>query len=212
MHQMRISLMLRPNNLEIRNNEPEKSKQRAMKLSQIHRRIELCMREIILRFEMNSTFFFLGNSINIRIFKQVPKYLATELGKPSGIYNPPAEASTQGLKHRTLCIMNNNGNLMNDFSPQFSYNSGYPNFKENYFKCWPSCFFSIIRVPPTVHNTPVKILDIVFFLIINHDPWTDFINSSQNKGLSPSCIALSFDGFDSISWHSICCCFFPALS
>jgi hypothetical protein len=33
-------------------------------------------------------------------------------------------------------------------------------------------------------------------------------NSSQNEGLSPSCIALSFDGFGSISWHSIC--FFSA--
>jgi cbb3-type cytochrome oxidase subunit 1 len=31
----------------------------------------------------------------------------------------------------------------------------------------------------------------------------NFINSSQNEGLSPSCIALSFDGFGSISWHSI---------
>jgi hypothetical protein len=31
----------------------------------------------------------------------------------------------------------------------------------------------------------------------------NFINSSQNEELSPSCIALSFDGFGSISWHSI---------
>jgi hypothetical protein len=31
----------------------------------------------------------------------------------------------------------------------------------------------------------------------------NFINSSQNDGLSPSCIALSSDGFDSISWHSV---------
>jgi hypothetical protein len=30
-----------------------------------------------------------------------------------------------------------------------------------------------------------------------------FLNSSQNKGLSPSCIALSFDGFGSISWHCL---------
>jgi hypothetical protein len=30
-----------------------------------------------------------------------------------------------------------------------------------------------------------------------------FLNSSQNKRLSPSCIALSFHGFGSISWHSI---------
>jgi hypothetical protein len=28
----------------------------------------------------------------------------------------------------------------------------------------------------------------------------NFINSSQNEGLSPSCIALSFDVFGSISW------------
>jgi hypothetical protein len=37
-----------------------------------------------------------------------------------------------------------------------------------------------------------------------------FINSSQNEGLSPSCIALSFNRFGSISWHSICF-FFSAL-
>jgi hypothetical protein len=30
-----------------------------------------------------------------------------------------------------------------------------------------------------------------------------FMNSSQNKGLSPSCIALSFNGFGSIPWHSL---------
>jgi hypothetical protein len=28
-----------------------------------------------------------------------------------------------------------------------------------------------------------------------------FINSSQNEGLTPPCIALSFDGFGSISLH-----------
>jgi hypothetical protein len=31
----------------------------------------------------------------------------------------------------------------------------------------------------------------------------NFVNSSQNEGLSPSGIALSFDGFGSISWHSV---------
>jgi hypothetical protein len=30
----------------------------------------------------------------------------------------------------------------------------------------------------------------------------NFINSSQNEGLSPSGITLSFYGFDSTSWHS----------
>jgi hypothetical protein len=31
----------------------------------------------------------------------------------------------------------------------------------------------------------------------------NFKNSSPNEGLSPSCIALSFNGFGLISWHSI---------
>jgi hypothetical protein len=65
MHQMSIStnqvssVVLRPKKLEIRKKvvkivkEPKKTKYYAMKLSQIRRRIELCMREIILRFEMN---------------------------------------------------------------------------------------------------------------------------------------------------------------
>jgi hypothetical protein len=35
--------------------------------------------------------------IHIRNFKQVPKYLATGLQRPSGTYSPPAEASIQGL-------------------------------------------------------------------------------------------------------------------
>jgi hypothetical protein len=59
MHQMRIStnqvssVMLRSKKLEIRKNvkimkDPIKTKQSSMKLSQIRRRIELCMREIIL--------------------------------------------------------------------------------------------------------------------------------------------------------------------
>jgi hypothetical protein len=51
------SVMLRPKKFEIRKKwesfERAGKKQSAMKLSQIRRRIELCMREIILRFEMN---------------------------------------------------------------------------------------------------------------------------------------------------------------
>jgi hypothetical protein len=31
----------------------------------------------------------------------------------------------------------------------------------------------------------------------------NFVDSSQNEGLLPSCIALSFDGSDLISWHNI---------
>jgi hypothetical protein len=64
MHQVHIltnqvsSVMLSLKELEIRKKiktvkESLKTKQSAMKLSQIRRRIELCMREIILPFEMN---------------------------------------------------------------------------------------------------------------------------------------------------------------
>jgi hypothetical protein len=54
------SVVLRPKKLEIQKivkteKEPKKKKNKyyVMKLSQIRRRIELCKREIILRFEMN---------------------------------------------------------------------------------------------------------------------------------------------------------------
>jgi hypothetical protein len=47
-------LEIRKKNVKIiRAEKNPKNKYSAMKLSQIHRRIELCMREIILRFEMN---------------------------------------------------------------------------------------------------------------------------------------------------------------
>jgi hypothetical protein len=39
--------------------------------------------------------------------------------------------------------------------------------------------------------------------IVVDDTYISFINSSQNEGLPPSCIALSFDGFGSISWCTI---------
>jgi hypothetical protein len=72
MHQMRISTndvsseMLRPKQLEIGNISikirKEKQKQNAVKLSQTLRRIELCVRKMILRFEMNlKKLFFLGS-------------------------------------------------------------------------------------------------------------------------------------------------------
>jgi hypothetical protein len=62
MHQMHISttqvssVMLKSKTLAIRRKVKERSdetKQSAMKLSQSHRKIELCLREIILRFGMN---------------------------------------------------------------------------------------------------------------------------------------------------------------
>jgi hypothetical protein len=70
MHQMRISttqvssVMLRSKKLEIRKKNYEnwknrrmKTKQSAMKLSQIRRRIELYLREIIIRFEFTNLVF-----------------------------------------------------------------------------------------------------------------------------------------------------------
>jgi hypothetical protein len=75
------SVVLEPKKLEIQKTNcenckrAEKTKYCAMKLSQIRRRIELCMREIILRFEMNLwNLLFSYSFIHIRIFKQVPKY------------------------------------------------------------------------------------------------------------------------------------------
>jgi hypothetical protein len=41
--------------------------------------------------------FFLAEGF-IRILKQVPKYLATGLNRPSGTYSLPVEASIHGLK------------------------------------------------------------------------------------------------------------------
>ena len=92
MHQMRISttqvssVMLRLKKLEIREKkvqivkEPIKPKQSAMKLSQICGRIDLCMREIsfVSRW-IYEIYFLLDSFIHIRIFKQIPKYLATGL-------------------------------------------------------------------------------------------------------------------------------------
>jgi hypothetical protein len=82
MHQMRISttqvssMMLRKRKLEIRNKmwkqkEQSDENQSTMKLSQIRRRIELGLREIILHFEMNLTkfIFFPDSSFHIRILK-----------------------------------------------------------------------------------------------------------------------------------------------
>jgi hypothetical protein len=53
MHQMRISTNPREKNVKTERAVGWKPYKSAMKLSQIRRRIELCQREIILRFEMN---------------------------------------------------------------------------------------------------------------------------------------------------------------
>jgi hypothetical protein len=67
--------MLRPKKFEIRQKKyqkfktfktAQKTKQSAIKLNQIRRMVELCLKEIILRFEMvTKSFFFLDNSIPI---------------------------------------------------------------------------------------------------------------------------------------------------
>jgi hypothetical protein len=91
MHQMRIStnqvssVVLRPKSLKTEKHcknckRGEKTQYWTMKLNQIRQRIELCMREMILRFRwIYRIYFFLDSLIHIRIFKQVPKYLATGL-------------------------------------------------------------------------------------------------------------------------------------
>ena len=91
MHQMRIStnevssVVLEPKKLEVEKikcencKEPKKSYS-AMKLSQIRRRKELCMREIsfVSRW-IYEIYLLLDSFIHIRIYKQIPKYLATGL-------------------------------------------------------------------------------------------------------------------------------------
>jgi hypothetical protein len=77
----------------------------AVKLSQIRQRIELCIKEIILRFEMNSSnLIFSWENYSYFYFNHVPKHLASELRRPPGNNSPPAEASTQGLKYKTNTI------------------------------------------------------------------------------------------------------------
>jgi hypothetical protein len=77
------SVVLGPKKLEIWGEKScenctraEETKYCAMKLSQIRRKIELCMRDIILCFEMNLFYFFLDSSfIHIRIFKYRSTYV-----------------------------------------------------------------------------------------------------------------------------------------
>ena len=53
---------------------------------------------------LDEIYFLLDSCIHIRIFKQILKYLATGLYRPSGTNSPSAEASTQGLKCKANTI------------------------------------------------------------------------------------------------------------
>jgi hypothetical protein len=71
-------------------------------------------------------YFFLDSIIHIRIFKQVPKYLATGLYRPSGTYSPQAEASTEELKCKTNTIsilMHQMRKLEHNYQPGCVYNA-----------------------------------------------------------------------------------------
>jgi hypothetical protein len=62
--------------------------------------------------------------------------------------------------------------------------------------------------PRTVSLSTAQLLSNLVLALNTNMNWTvkekvNFVNSSQNKGLFPSCMALSFDGFGSISWHSV---------
>jgi hypothetical protein len=77
-----------------------------MKLCQFCRRIELCMREMIsfvFRW-ISKILLFSWQNYSYSYFKQVPKYLATGLKRPSETNSPPAEASTQWLKYKSNTI------------------------------------------------------------------------------------------------------------
>jgi hypothetical protein len=71
-----------------------------MIVNQIRRRIELCMREIILRFEINfkNLTFFLDSIIQIRIFKQVPKYFSNWAEETLGDLQSTSSCLDPGVK------------------------------------------------------------------------------------------------------------------
>jgi hypothetical protein len=107
MHQMRISttqvtsVMLRSKKLEIRK---KKWKSRRKKAKQRHEINPNPSKDRAMPEGDNPSFwdeFIKFTSMHIRILKQVPKYLATGLYRPSGNISPPAKASTQGLKCKT---------------------------------------------------------------------------------------------------------------
>jgi hypothetical protein len=86
MHQMRISTtdaqvekVENPEKMWKLKEPPDENQQSAMKVSQIRRRIDLCLTEIILRFDINlqNLLFFL--IVQFIILKEVPKYLATRI-------------------------------------------------------------------------------------------------------------------------------------
>ena len=55
----------------------------------------------------------------------------------------------------------------------------------------------------TAQLLSTSVLALKYEYELNCEENSKFVNSSQNEGLSPSCIALSFDRFGSISWHSV---------
>jgi hypothetical protein len=74
------------------------------------------------------------------------------------------------------------------------------------FNSWVETSFGELLVPEGLYSPVAKYFGTCFKIRI----WiqlsrknTNFINSTQNEGLSPSCTALSFDRFGPISWHSI---------
>jgi hypothetical protein len=62
-----------------------------------------------------------------------------------------------------------------------------------------------LLVPEGLYSPVAKYLGICFKvrMWIELSRKVNFINLFQNEGLSPSCIALPFDGFGSISWYCV---------
>jgi hypothetical protein len=55
----------------------------------------------------------------------------------------------------------------------------------------------------TAQLLSTSVLALQYEYELNCQEKVNFVNSSQKEGLSPSGTALSFDGFGSISWHSV---------
>jgi hypothetical protein len=121
LHQMRISttqvslVMPRSKKLEIRKKKKcencksrwMKTKQSAMKLSEIRRRIKLCLREIILRFEMNlQNFLFSWQFNSYSYFKASTEVLSKWAAEACKFFEKCSNTSKKSHVH-LQCVHNN---------------------------------------------------------------------------------------------------------
>jgi exonuclease III len=122
----------------------------------------------------------------------------------------PTDAHFTHFEHLecTMASSNNHVRLCVTYHPQASKSNGFKNTV--FFEEW-SCYLDhLIIISKELIMTGNLNFHLDEFdtslLTLKYDyefncKKVNFINSTQNEGLSTPCIALSFDGFVSISWH-----------